>query len=115
MNKKIIAVLSLLIVVAGASAVSAFGFDDILGGDSNNETVTIDEFEFNIPAGFEETGTPMHDNVSQSGSVKATTDMVFYKNDTELFHMLRLLLFIPEASTGPAGTRPVCFRIHSAR
>ena len=52
MNKKILAILALLIFVAGISAVSAFDLSDIFGG-GQNETVTIDGVDFNIPAGFE--------------------------------------------------------------
>lgn len=52
MNKKILAVLALLIFVASISAVSAFDLSDIFGG-GQNETVTIDGVDFNIPAGFE--------------------------------------------------------------
>ena len=52
MNKKIIAILALLIFVAGISAVSAFDLSDIFGG-GENETVTIDGIDFNVPAGFE--------------------------------------------------------------
>ena len=52
MNRKILAILALLIFVAGISAVSAFDLSDIFGG-GQNETVTIDGVDFNIPAGFE--------------------------------------------------------------
>ena len=52
MNKKILAILALLFFVAGISAVSAFDLSDIFGG-GQNETVTIDGVDFNIPAGFE--------------------------------------------------------------
>ena len=52
MNKKILAILALLIVATSISAVSAFDLADLFGGDQN-ETVTIDGVDFNIPAGFE--------------------------------------------------------------
>ena len=94
MNKKIIAVLSLLIVVAGASAVSAFGFDDILGGDSNNETVTIDEFEFNIPAGFVEDTNYSKENVS------ASVGVIDYTYDQKLFERGHVAVSILVADYG---------------
>lgn len=56
MNKKIIAILALLIVATSISAVSAFDLGDIFGGNQN-ETVKIDGVEFNIPDGFEEDST----------------------------------------------------------
>ncbi|WP_405307079.1 hypothetical protein [Methanobrevibacter sp.] len=52
MNKKIIAILALLIVATSIGAVSAFDLSDIFGG-AQNETVTIDGVDFNIPDGFE--------------------------------------------------------------
>ncbi len=52
MNRKIIAILALLIVATSISAVSAFDLTDIFGGDQN-ETVSIDGVDFNVPAGFE--------------------------------------------------------------
>ncbi|MBR2664870.1 MULTISPECIES: hypothetical protein [Methanobrevibacter] len=78
MNKRIIAILSLLIVVAGASAVSAFGFDDLMGGDSN-ETVTINGFDFNVPAGFEEDANYSKENES------ASVGVIDYTYDQKLF------------------------------
>lgn len=65
MNKKIIAVLALLIVATSISAVSAFDLADIFGGEEN-ETVTIDGVDFNIPAGFEEDPTNATDEISDS-------------------------------------------------
>ena len=53
MNKKIIAILALLIVATSITAVSAFDLGDIFGG-AKNETVKIDGVDFNIPAGFKE-------------------------------------------------------------
>ena len=52
MNKKILAILALLIVAISIGAVSAFDLSDIFGG-AKNETVTIDGVDFNIPDGFE--------------------------------------------------------------
>lgn len=62
MNKKILAILSLLIVVASISAVSAFDLGDIFGG-AKNETVTIDGVDFNIPADFKEDSSNTLDQV----------------------------------------------------
>ena len=83
MNRKIIAVLSLLILVAGASAVSAFSFDDLMGGDSN-ETVTIGGFDFNLPNGFEEDASYSKEKESASvGSIDYTYDQkVFERGST---------------------------------
>ncbi|WP_405290552.1 hypothetical protein [Methanobrevibacter sp.] len=62
MNKKIIAILALLIVATSISAVSAFDLSDIFGGEQN-ETVSIDGVKFNIPAGFEEDPTNTTDKM----------------------------------------------------
>lgn len=53
MNKKIFTVFALLIVVTSISAVSAFDLGDIFG-TSENETVTIEGIDFNIPEGYKE-------------------------------------------------------------
>ena len=53
MNKKIFTVFALLIVVASISVVSAFDLGDLFG-TSQNETVTIEGIDFNIPAGYKE-------------------------------------------------------------
>lgn len=53
MNKKILVVLTFLIVVTGMTAVSAFDLGNIFGsGEAKN--VTIEGFNFTIPAGFDE-------------------------------------------------------------
>lgn len=62
MNKKILAIIALLIVAASISAVSAFGLSDIFGG-AQNETVTVDGVDFNVPAGFNEDPTNTTDDV----------------------------------------------------
>ena len=74
------------LVLAMIAVLAVFVVGSVYAADATKEKIR--GIEFNIPAGFEETGTPMHDNVSQSGSVKATTDMVFYKNDTQLFSIM---------------------------
>lgn len=56
MNKKIFTVFALLIVVTSISAVSAFDLGGLFG-IGQNETVTIEGIDFNIPAGFKEDST----------------------------------------------------------
>lgn len=78
MNKKILALLTLLVIAASASAVSASGFDDLLGGE--NETVTIDGFDFNIPAGFKEDANYSAENEKTSiGSVSYTFNQKLFE------------------------------------
>lgn len=62
MNKKIIAILALLIVATSITAVSAFDLGDIFGG-AKNETVKIDGVDFNVPAGFKEDSSNTLDKV----------------------------------------------------
>ena len=62
MNKKILAILVLLIVATSISAVSAFDLGSLFGG-AQNETVTIDGVDFNIPAGFQEDPTNTTEDV----------------------------------------------------
>lgn len=62
MNKKILVILSLLIVVTSITAVSAFDLGDLFGSDEN-KTVTIGGLDFNVPAGFEESNSNVtHDS-----------------------------------------------------
>lgn len=56
MNKKILAILALLIFVTSITAVSAFDLGSLFGGE-DNETVSIGGIDFNIPAGFKEDPT----------------------------------------------------------
>ena len=63
MNKKILAILVLLIVATSISAVSAFDLGALFGG-AQNETVTLDGVDFNIPAGFLEDPTNATDEVT---------------------------------------------------
>ena len=64
MNKKIIAILALLIVATSITAVSAFDLGDIFGGNQN-ETIKIDSVDFNIPAGFKEDSTNTLDKIME--------------------------------------------------
>lgn len=59
MNKRILAILTLLIMVASISAVSAFDLGDLFSSD---ETVTIGGFDFKIPDGFKEDTKLSSDN-----------------------------------------------------
>ena len=89
MNKKIILGLSLvLIAIMAIGSVSAFDLGSILGGDdedvAENETVTIDGIDFNIPAGFTE--DPQHATVNEqkevSGITYVTNGKLYENNDT---------------------------------
>ena len=71
MNRKIFAILTLLIVATSITAVSAFDLGDIFGGESKNQTVTISGIDFNIPEGFVEEPTnitnELADTIKQHG------------------------------------------------
>ena len=66
MKRKLLAILALLIVAAGMTAVSAFDLGDIFGGASENQTVTIDGVEFNIPDGFMEEPTNTTNEITET-------------------------------------------------
>jgi len=86
-NKKILALLTLIVLAASVSAVSAFGFDDLLGGE--NETVTIDGIDFNIPAGFKEDANYSAENEKTSiGSVSYTFDQKLYEKGSTAVSIL---------------------------
>ena len=55
--KKILAILAILVLAVSVSAVSAFGLDDLAGGSSQPQNVTVDDFEFPMPAEFKENVT----------------------------------------------------------
>lgn len=64
MNKKIFfSILMVLIAIVGMSSVSA------VGGNSQNETVTIEGIDFNIPKGFKENTSLEIVNESDSNGV----------------------------------------------
>ena len=66
MNKKIFAILSLAIIaIVCAGTVSAFDLGSFFG--DSDETVTIDGFDFNIPAGFKENPDYAIDNETDGG------------------------------------------------
>ena len=62
MNKKILAILALLIFATSITAVSAFDLGSLFGGEQN-ETVTIEGIKFNIPAGYEEDASNFSDTL----------------------------------------------------
>ena len=76
------------ILVLAMIAVLAIVLVGSVSAQSNGTKETIRGVDFNIPAGFTETDGSVHDNVTHSGSVKATTDMVFYKNDSTIVGIL---------------------------
>ncbi len=65
MNRKVIAILALLIVATSISAVSAFDLGDIFGS-GENETATIGGIDFNIPAGYDEDSSKYSDEVASN-------------------------------------------------
>ena len=65
MNKRIIAILALLIVAASVSAVSAFDLGDIFGG-GENQTATVGGLDFNIPSGYENATQEVDNELAKS-------------------------------------------------
>ena len=90
MNRKTIFGLSLLLIAIFAiGSVSAFDLDSILGGGDENETVTIDGIDFNIPAGFTE--DPNHETVNESneqGGITYSTNGKLYENGNTIVNIL---------------------------
>lgn len=86
MNKKIILGISLvLIAVMAIGAVSAFDLGSLLGGDdAEDQTVTIDGIDFNIPAGFVEDPNEATVNETNeiSGITYITNGKLYEKNGT---------------------------------
>lgn len=90
MNKKILAILTLLVLVAGMSAVSAFDLSDIsnaIFGGSNEDpgnVVNIGGIDFNIPDGFKEDTVSFENNVEDSNQyVKLNLSSKTFFNDTD--------------------------------
>ena len=82
MNRKILAILGILVLAVSVSAVSAFGLDDLVGGSSEAQNVTIDGFEFPIPSGFEENVTlDVVDEKASVGGVDYTYCQKAFEND----------------------------------
>ena len=65
MNKKILAILSFLIVVAGMSAAAAFDVSDLSSVIFNSpaDNITVSGIDFSIPEGFNEVENESLDNV----------------------------------------------------
>ena len=89
MNKKTIFAISLiLIAIFAIGSVSAFDFGSLLGGEEN-ETVTIDGIDFNIPEGFTE--DPNHETVNQTnqqGTITYITNGKLYEKGNTIVTML---------------------------
>ena len=84
MNKKIILGLSLVLVaVIAMGSVSAFDLGSMLGGEEN-ETVTIDGIDFNIPDGYTEDPkeATINETNEQSGITYITNGKVYEKGST---------------------------------
>ena len=84
MDKKIIFGLSLVIIVVIAiGSASAVDFGSILGGEEN-ETVTIDGIDFNIPDGFKEDPDEaiVNDTKEQSGITYVNNGKLYEKGTT---------------------------------
>ncbi|MBQ2666195.1 hypothetical protein [Methanobrevibacter sp.] len=86
MNRKILAIFALLIVAASVGAVSAFSLSDLTGSGASDEKVTIDGFDFNIPAGFEEeVPLAINGDVNESQGIQYTTwGKTFSKGSNEV-------------------------------
>lgn len=88
MNRKIFAILALLIVAISIGAVSASSFDDLTGSSSDAEKVTIDGIDFNIPAGFvEDEDLAINGVVNESQGVKYTTWGKTYEKGNEVISL----------------------------
>ena len=83
MNKKIILGLSLVVIaVMAIGAVSAFDLGSLLGG-SENQTVTIDGIDFNVPEGYVEVEDQAIINETQvQGPITYTTNCKVYGKDS---------------------------------
>lgn len=83
MNRKaILAASVILVAVFAIGSVSAFDLGSIIGGDEN-QTVTIDGVNFNIPKGFEEDPSHAIDNQKndQAGIPYTTNGKLYEKDD----------------------------------
>ena len=87
-RKRILAVALLLIAIMAIGSASAFDLDSIFGGEEN-ETVTIDGIDFNIPEGFTE--DPNHETVNETndqGSITYVTNGKLYEKGNTIVTML---------------------------
>ena len=82
MNKKVLVILSLLVIMAGTSIIYAA---------SNENTVQVDEFEFNIPDGFVEnvTAEAVNEKTSSGGVEYTYCQKLFEKG---LFEAISILV-----------------------
>ena len=89
MNRKTIFGISLLLIAVFAiGSVSAIDFGSFLGGEQN-QTVTIDGIDFNIPDGYKE--DPNHETVNQTnqkGIVTYITNGKLYEKGNTIVSLL---------------------------
>lgn len=84
MNKKLLAILTLLILVTCITAVSAFDLGGIFGDDKKNETVTLDGIKFNIPSDYKEATSNQTKSVAAKyEQLGANVTAKFYTNEKE--------------------------------
>ena len=81
MNKKILVILSLLVIIAGTGMIYAA---------STENTVQVDEFEFNIPDGFTEnvTAEAVNEKTSSGGVEYTYCQKLFEKGFSEAISIL---------------------------
>ena len=80
MNRKIIAILAILIVAVSVGAVTAFSFGD--SSDSDGEKINVHGVDFNIPDGFKEDSRAKLDGVeNETAGVSYKTWTRGYEND----------------------------------
>ena len=73
MNKKALIIFSLLMVVLSTTAISAFDLNG-WGNDSQDEKVTIEGIDFNIPAGYtEDEDLAVDGQVNETNGIEVTT------------------------------------------
>lgn len=82
MNKKIILALTLIVIAASVTAVSAFSLDDLAGGSSEPEKITIDGIDFQVPDGFtEDHAYESVNETSSQGGIEYTFNQKLFEND----------------------------------
>lgn len=88
MNKKILVMLSLVLILC-IGTVSAFDLGSILGGGSDeNETVTVEGFDFNIPEGFSENPDYAVDNETVDDGISYKMNGKSYEKGNDVFVIL---------------------------
>lgn len=89
MNRKTIFGISLLLIAVFAiGSVSALDFGSMLGGEEN-ETVTIDGIEFNVPDGYvEDTDEATVNETNEKGAVTYITNGKLYQKGNSIVNIL---------------------------